>query len=186
MRPYSQISAHGWAALRLLLLTLAVGSLWGCADNQQDIEAWMAEQAASMRGKVDPLPEIKIADTVDYTGYDYPDPFRPVSREVQVAPSTSAFRPDLTRRRGPLEAYPVETLSFVGVLEMEGEAVALIRASDESGTSTLYQVRRGNYMGQDFGMVSDIGESELTLKELVEDLNGEWGERLTTLQIQES
>ena len=66
------------------------------------------------------------------------------------------------------------------------EAVALIRASDESGTSTLYQVRRGNYMGQDFGMVSDIGESELTLKELVEDLNGEWGERLTTLQIQES
>ena len=66
-----------------------------------------------------------------------------------------------------------------------GGTVQIEDAKIEFGRSQASD-RWGNYMGQDFGMVSDIGESELTLKELVEDLNGEWGERLTTLQIQES
>ncbi|MCB1957364.1 MAG: pilus assembly protein PilP [Rhodocyclaceae bacterium] len=171
---------------RYVLLVLAASLVSACSDPQQDIEAWMSEQTAGMKGRVEPLPAIKPAETVEYTGYDYPDPFRPASKEVQVARSTSAFRPDLTRRREPLEAYPLETLTFVGVLQMEGETVALIRVDGGAGPGTLYQVRRGNYMGQDFGMVAEIGDTELTLKELVEDLNGEWGERLTTLQIQET
>lgn len=60
------------------------------------------------------------------------------------------------------------------------ENLALVKAGD-----ALYQVRKGNYLGQDFGVVTNISNSEVSVKELVEDLNGEWGERVSTLHLQE-
>lgn len=174
------------ARLAIPLLVMAMLAVSGCSSPQQDIEEWMAEQSRGMKGQVKPLPEIRAAEVVQYTGYDHSDPFRPSATAVDTSRSTSEFRPDMTRRREPLEAFALETLSFVGTLQKDGEKVALIMVATEKGaTGTLYQIRKGNYMGQDFGMVSEIGDTELTLKELVEDLNGEWGERVTTLQLQE-
>lgn len=49
---------------------------------------------------------------------------------------------------------------------------------------SVYQIKTGNYMGQNFGVVTKISETEVTLKELVEDLNGDWVERTTPLYLQ--
>jgi type IV pilus assembly protein PilP len=49
----------------------------------------------------------------------------------------------------------------------------------------LYQVKVGNYMGQNFGVVTAISDTAVTLKELVEDVNGEWVERTSSLMLQE-
>ena len=46
-------------------------------------------------------------------------------------------------------------------------------------------VTERNYLGQDFGVVTNVAESEVTLKELVEDLNGDWVERTSKLLLQE-
>lgn len=165
---------------RAMGLLAALMLLAGCSSPQEDIQAWMSGEASGMKGRVAPLPEIVPAEPVAYTGYDFPDPFRaPVKAEEAVRTASSGIGPDLTRRREPLEAHALETLSFVGTLQRDGERVALVVAD-----SSLYQVRQGNYMGQDFGMVTEINDNELVLKELVEDLNGEWGERVTTLQLQ--
>lgn len=165
----------------VLCAWIAVLGLAGCSSPEEDIQAWMNEQASKYKGNVKPLPEIVPAETVAYVGYDFADPFRPaVVPDLTTQAPRGEFRPDLTRRREPLEAYALETLAFVGTLERGSETVALIRAD-----KSLYQVKPGNYMGQDFGMVTAVSDSELTLKELVEDLNGEWGERVTTLQLQE-
>jgi type IV pilus assembly protein PilP len=41
-------------------------------------------------------------------------------------------------------------------------------------------------MGQNFGIVTDISESGVTLKEIVQDeLSGDWVERMTSLELQE-
>ena len=174
------------AAVSLIFLLMAA-----CSSPQEDIQVWMDEQSRNMAGEVEPLPEIKPAEQVSYVGYDYPDPFRPAATAIDLD-MPSEFRPDLTRRREPLEAYALETLAFVGTLEMNAEKIALIMfqaptksAKKEQGDGTLYQIRKGNYMGQDFGLVAEINDTELTLKELVEDLNGEWGERVTTMELKD-
>lgn len=167
--------------MRTLLLVVCSLTLVGCANDQDDIQAWMAEQASGMRGAVKPLPEIKPFPVVSYDAAGLVDPFRASRIEPErKASGGGGLRPDTNRRREPLEAYPLETLRMVGVLTQGKASHALIQA-DQS----LYQIRVGNYIGQDYGVVTAITDSAVSLRELVEDVNGDWVERTSSLQLQE-
>ena len=153
----------------------------GCSGGeQQDIQAWMGEQARAMRGSVRPLPEIKPFPVFTYEGVVADDPFRIGRMEVERRTANTALRPDLDRRKEPLEAYPLESLRMVGVLMQGKNSHALVLAG-----KNLHQVKVGNHMGQDFGVVTKISENEVTLKELVEDVHGDWVERTSALTLQE-
>ena len=166
--------------MRQYLPVLCCLCLFGCAaDEQQDLRAWMEEQAASMRGAVRPLPEIKPFTTVGYVASGLTEPFQ-LSRIEPVKAGRSDFRPDLDRRREPLEAYPLESLAMVGVLR-QGRTVAALVMADRN----LYQVKVGNYMGQNFGLISEITDAEITLKEIVQDSAGDWAERQSVLPLLE-
>ena len=166
--------------MRQYLPVLCCLCLCGCAgDEQQDLRAWMEEQATSMRGAVRPLPEIKPFSTVGYVASGLTEPFQ-LSRIEPVKAGRSDFRPDLDRRREPLEAYPLESLAMVGVLR-QGRTVAALVMADRN----LYQVKVGNYMGQNFGVVTEITDAEVKLRELVEDGNGDWVDRTSALLLQE-
>ena len=163
---------------RALILACAA-ILAGCSSGeQQDIQAWMDEQAKGMRGAVRTLPEIKPFPVVEYVGPSVDDPFRKGRMEVERRASTT-LRPDLDRRKEPLEAYPLESLRMVGVLSQGNTIHALVLAG-----KNLHQVKVGNYVGQNFGVVTYIGDSELSLKEIVEDVSGDWVERISTLTLQ--
>ena len=86
----------------------------------------------------------------------------------------------MDRRREPLEAYPLESLKMVGTLTKGKMVHALVQAD-----KNLHQVKIGNYMGQNFGIITDINENEVKLKELVPDSLGDYMERTSTLQLQE-
>lgn len=165
--------------LKRLLLVVGCVTLAACSDDQEDVRAWMAEQERGMVGAVKPLPEMKTFPVVSYNAEGTVDPFA-ASRIAPAAREQATGGPDLTRRREPLEAYPLESLSMVGVLMQEDIVQALI-----SVDNVLHQVRVGNYMGQDFGVVTEISETEVALKELVEDINGDWVERSRTLLLRE-
>ncbi len=155
--------------------------VFGCAGGEQeDILAWMGEQARGMRGAVRPLPEIKPFAVVAYGAQTADNPFRAGRMELEKRAGGGGIRPDLDRRREPLEAFPLESLSMVGVLMQGPVSHALVQAD-----KSLYQVKVGNYMGQNFGVVTRITESEVTLRELVEDINGDWVERTSSLLLQE-
>jgi type IV pilus assembly protein PilP len=49
----------------------------------------------------------------------------------------------------------------------------------------LYQVRPGHHLGQNYGRVVRITETELSLREVVQDATGDWVERTASLQLQE-
>jgi len=49
----------------------------------------------------------------------------------------------------------------------------------------LYQVRPGQYLGQNYGRITKISETEVVLREIVQDAVGEWIERPAALQLQE-
>jgi len=160
---------------------IAIGvSLAGCGgENHQDLRAWMAEQGKGTRGKLDPVPQIKPYEPFAYNAFDMPDPFKP--RKIEPAKGGSKLAPDLARRREPLESFPLESLTMVGTLEKDRAMYALIRTPEKD----VYQVRAGNHMGQDFGVITGISETEIKLRELVQDGAGDWTERTSSLQLQQ-
>jgi type IV pilus assembly protein PilP len=163
------------------LATVATLALAGCGgESHQDLRIWMGDQGKGARGKLDPLPQIKPYDPFAYNAFDLPDPFKP--RKIEPTKGASKLAPDLARRKEPLEAYPLESLAMVGTLERGKQIYALVKTPD----SDVYQIRAGNYVGQNFGVVTGIGESEVKLKELVQDGAGDWTERSSTLQLQQA
>ncbi len=157
-----------------LLLTLLVGC--GTSD-EQDLKAWMNEQGASARGKIQAIPPIRPYEPFTYNAFGEPDPFKP--RKIESA--KGARGPDLARRKEALEAFPLETLKMVGTLQKGKATVGLVRASD----NRVFQVRQGNYLGQNFGVITLISDSEISLKELFQDGAGDWAERQSKIMLQE-
>ena len=98
----------------------------------------------------------------------------------QATSNAALVAPELARRKEALESFPLDAMALVGSLNKGGQPVALIKVD-----SLLYQVRPGNYLGQNFGRVTNIAETEVTLREIVQDAVGEWIERPAKLQLQE-
>ncbi len=151
----------------------------GCGGDQENLKAWMDEQAKGMKGFVKPLPELKQFPVVAYSVGAAVEPFS-VGRIEPERKGGGGLRPDMDRRKEPLEAYPLESLTMVGILVQNQVMHALIRAD-----KSLYQVKVGNYLGQDFGVITDIGDAEIKLTELVEDTDGDWVRRDRSLLLQE-
>jgi type IV pilus assembly protein PilP len=163
-----------------LLSIMSVALLAGCGgQSHQDLRNWMAEQGKGVRGRLDPLPQIKPYEPFAYNDFDLPDPFKPRKIEPVKGENTSKLAPDLNRRREPLEAYPIEALSMVGTLQKGKALYALVKTPERD----IYQVRQGNHMGQNFGVVVGITDTDIKLKELMQDGSGDWSERSSTLNL---
>ena len=146
-------------------------------ESHSDLRAWMQEQGRGVKGKLDPLPQVKPYEPFAYNAFDLPDPFKP--RKIEPVKGGSKLAPDLNRRKEPLEAFPLESLQMVGTLQRGKNRFALVRTTEKD----IYQVKVGNYMGQNFGVIVDIADAEIRLKELVQDGAGDWTERSSTIQL---
>ena len=163
-----------------LLALVSAGLLAGCGPRtHQDLLDWMAAQGKGMRGHLDPIPQIKPYEPFAYNDFDLPDPFKPRKIEPTKSDGASKLAPDLNRRREPLESFPLESLSMVGTLEKGRARYALVKTPERD----IYQVRQGNHMGQNFGVIVDITDADIKLKELVQDGAGDWSERSSALNL---
>ena len=169
---------------RYLIVSIATLVLAaGCGgQSHKDLQDWMKDQGKGARGQLEPLPQIKPYEPFAYNDFDLPDPFKPRKIEPVKGDSTSKLAPDLNRRRGPLEAYPLESLSMVGTLEKGKALYALVRTPERD----IYQVRQGNHLGQNFGVIVGITDTDIKLKELMQDGSGDWSERSSTLNLLQS
>jgi len=173
---------------RALALLVATASLTACGGGSEaELRAWMDDTRKAMRPTTQPVPEPKQFAPFTYEARTIIDPFDQqkmvlaVARQAQTTASTSTIRPDLDRRREALEGFPLDQLKMVGTLRQQGNNVALIDAAGQT-----FMVRAGNYMGQNFGLVTKISETEVDLKEIVQDAAGEWVERPSKLELQEA
>jgi type IV pilus assembly protein PilP len=169
---------------RLIVLTSAA-LLAACgSDEHVEIKQELNQLTKDLRGRVDPLPQVKPYEPVPYKGEGEVDPFRPerinVAQAGGAAVAGRGQRPDLDRPREPLEAFPLESIRMVGTLSRGKESFGLVKA----GTN-LFRVRKGNYMGQNFGVITAIDDSQISLKELIQEGGGDWVERASALQLQE-
>ena len=172
-------TCFNWVSLRLMLATLSLLSLASCSGGKgDDLDQFMEMAAKDAHPRIEPIPEVK-----PYTPFEYNadgqlhDPFK-----ARRAQSSKGIQPNMNRPREPLEAYPLESLKYVGSLSKANMKYALIKTPDEN----IQQVKIGNYMGQNFGIVSDINDTAVVLKEIVQDdLSGDWTERTTSMALQE-
>ena len=152
--------------------------LVGCGGStDEDLKSWMAEQGTASRGKIDPIPPIRPYEAFTYNAFDQAEPFKP--RKIETGKGSRG--PDMTRRKEALETYPLETLKMVGTLQRGSTMLGLVRANDNK----VFQVRQGNYVGQNFGVITSVVEGEITMKELFQDGAGDWAERQSKIMLQE-
>jgi type IV pilus assembly protein PilP len=174
---------------RLLFPLLSAAALVGCgASEQQEVQKWMADQRAITKPQVQPIPEPKKFTPQPYAMESVMEPFNnqklatALKKDSQQSGTASAalLAPELNRRKEPLESFPLDAMTMVGSLAKQGQPVALVKVDN-----LLYQVKPGNYLGQNYGKITKVGETEVVLRELVQDAAGEWIERTATLQLQE-
>ena len=173
------------SAIRTALAVTGALLLAGCGGEQHsDLKQELAQLTKDLRGRVEPLPQVRPYEPVPYKAEGDVDPFRPerinLAQAGGSAPKGGGKKPDLERPKEPLEAFPLESIQMVGTLSQHKETFALVKA----GTN-LYRVKKGNYMGQNFGLIVAIDEAQVNLKELVQDSGGEWVERTSAMQLQE-
>jgi len=161
---------------RRLLILASAALVAACTSSHQDLRQWMAEQGKNAKGRLDPLPTIRPYEPFTYNAFDLPDPFKP--RKVEVS-KAGKLAPDVTRRREPLESFPLESLAMVGTIEKGKALYALVKTPEKD----IYQVRQGNYMGQNYGVIIGISDTDIKLKELVQDGAGDWTERSSALNL---
>jgi type IV pilus assembly protein PilP len=175
MRPLGSLSI----LMFLLMLT-------GCGEGEHDdIKQWMAESSRDLRGHALTLPELKPFPIVSYETLDQMDPFSPNRVEPEKKEGGGGAKPDFDRPREQLENFPLETIHFIGVVS---NSKTKAKHSLVQVDGVVYQAKKGNYMGQNFGRITEVRDNEIILKEIVQDPSGQttdWVERRMTLQLQE-
>ncbi len=171
------------AAVRIAAIagTVLLGACSG--EEQSELRQELAGMTKDLRGRVDPLPQVRSFEPVPYKGESMVDPFVP-GRIVVTQASTGGgggggVQPDLNRPKEPLEAFPMESIQMVGTLSQNKDVFALVRAG-----ANLFRVKKGNYLGPNFGVITGIDEGQISVKEVVQDSGGDWVERSTSLQMQ--
>ena len=166
------------AALAAAVLLGACGG-----EEQSELRQEHAAKTKDLRGRVDPLPQVKSFEPVPYKGESMVDPFVPgrivVTQASAGGGGGGGVQPDLNRPKEPLEAFPMESMQMVGTLSQNQDTFALVRAG-----ASLFRVKKGNYLGPNFGVITGIDESQISVKEVVQDSGGDWVERSTSLQMQ--
>ena len=172
---------------RVYRISATVGvlvALAGCGTEQEELTQWLRQQDRDVRTNVVPLTPPKKFNPQPYTASTGADPFS--SQKLSVAIKTESRSPnsllsaESNRRKEPLEAFALEGMVMVGSVLKGSQPMALVRVEN-----LLYSVKVGDYIGQNYGKVTRVTETEIGLREIVQDASGEWVERATALQLQE-
>lgn len=166
-----------------LTAVILVVSLAGCVGEEfQDLRDFVNNAGADMRGKVEPPPDIKPYEPFAYdNSTSLPDPFKPRKQDARSANRSGQNQPDLDRPKEELEDYPLESLKMVGYLFQRNVGHAVVKSSE----GKIYRVKAGNYIGLNFGQILSVSETEVKIKEMVQDSAGDWTERESSLQLVE-
>lgn len=168
---------------RVCTLLLGSALLAGCGGDMSDLEEYALEVKSRKSRAIDPIPEIKPFERFAYEEGDRRDPFLPLLQSREQAQATAggagAVRPDVNRAREPLEEFTLDSLRMVGTITMQKRAYALIKAPD----AVVHRVSVGDHMGQNFGKITGVSETEVVLMEIIQDGFGGWMQRPASIAL---
>jgi len=158
--------------------------LSGCGDAQGELQQWIEQQRREVKPNVTPLSAPKKFLPQAYLASNGVEPFSSqkltVAIKQEARQSNALLAAEINRRKEPLEAYPLDSMQMVGSVTKLGRPYALLKVDN-----LLYQVKLGDYLGQNYGKITRISETEISYREIIQDAAGEWTERTNSLQLQE-
>ena len=159
---------------RLIALVPLVAVLAGCGSNTADLQAYIDEVMARPGGRIEPLPEIRPAPSFVYVAGDRRPPFTPDTSQQRVSGNPNAVQgPDPSRPREYLEQFSLDTMRMVGTLRGKNGNFGLVQTAD----GLVHSVTVGNHLGQNYGRITGISDSEIQLVEIIPDGLGGFMER---------
>lgn len=172
-------TSYRWPAVGVAILAMLLA---GCgSDGLEDLRDFTKGAHADRKPRIESLPEIKPQEVFAYRPAELADPFAPQNLRPKLAKGGGGVRPDMNRRKEPLEEFPLDALKMVGTLARGGDTWAVIQAPDGS----VYRTKIGDHLGKNFGMVTKITEEKMDLIELVQGGSGDWVEREAILTLAE-
>jgi type IV pilus assembly protein PilP len=167
-------------AARWLAAAVVALSLSACGGANDDLRAYIDEVKARPGGRIEPLPPIEPAPTYVYEAGTRRSPFMPDAPQQRVSSDPNAVDgPDPNRPREILEQFPLDTLSMVGTLASRNASFGLVQTTD----GLVHRVRVGEHMGQNYGRIVAISDSEIQLVEIISDGLGGYLERPATIGL---
>ena len=166
--------------LKYTIACLCLLNISACSRDIADLQTYIAQTKSSHVGSVKPIPQFKPYESFSYSAGELRDPF--VAEEDlnnDDRTKTSLLNPDTTRPRQPLEVFPLDALSMVGILEQNEQQWGLIK----DPKNTVHRIQVGNYMGQNEGRIVEINESAVLLVEVVPDGIGGYIEQDASIAI---
>jgi type IV pilus assembly protein PilP len=170
--------------LTVVATALASLTFAGCTGGQDELQEWMEQERREVKPSVTPLSAPKKFVPEPYAAFDAVEPFSTqkltVALKQETRQANSLLASEVNRPKEPLEAYPLDSMEMVGSVSKQAKPTALLRVD-----KLLYQVKLGDRLGQNYGKIMKITETDISLREIVQDATGEWIERTTLLELQE-
>ena len=168
METRSALSAR-WLAAAVVAVFLSA-----CGGANDDLRAYIDDVKARPGGRIEPLPPIEPAPTFVYEAGARRSPFMPDEPAARRSNDPNAVEgPDPNRPREELEKFPLDTLRMVGTLADRSASFGLVQTTD----GLVWRVRVGEHMGQNYGRIVAISDSEIQLVEIISDGLGGYLER---------
>ena len=170
-----------FASPRFVAIGLIAAALAGCGDRMADLEQYVSEVKARKTNNIEPIPQIKQYEAFAYVTGDRRDPFVHQEPARNANAPGSALKPDLTRNREPLEEFPLDGLRMLGTINKGKAVYAMVKAPD----NVVHRVTFGNHMGQNYGKIVKITDTQIDLVEIIPDGFGGFMERPANLALTE-
>ena len=178
------MSGPGWRLAGALCVAVVTLLTVGCSGEQDELQQWMEQQKREVKPSIQPLSAPKKFNPQPYAAMDGVEPFSTqklsVALKQEARQSNSLLSAEVNRRKEPLEAFPLDSMSMVGSVVKQGRQYAFLRVDN-----LLHNVKVGDYLGQNYGKITKISETDVSLREIVQDAAGEWIERPSVIQLQE-
>lgn len=153
--------------------------LSACSNETADLQQYVDVTKTKFQGSVEPLPQFKPPEIHSFRSER--NPFRPLGTIEQKSVAKSGANAPTDRALEPLEYFPLDSLSMVGTLDRGGIKWGLVKDTE----GKIHRVKKNNYIGQNYGAITEINSTSISITELIQDPSGLWAERVSQLHIGE-
>jgi type IV pilus assembly protein PilP len=164
--------------LRGTVLAVCASLLAACSGDMSDLEQYAMEIKGRKSRAIDPIPQPKPYEPFAYEAADRRDPFLAVLQSKEDL-AGAGLRPDINRPKEPLEEFALDGLRMLGTITQQNRSYALIKAPD----NVVHRVTIGDHLGQNYGKITDISETEVNLTEIIPDGFGGWMQRPASIAL---
>lgn len=117
------------------------------------------------------MPDIPEADDVTTT-------YQRITPRPDNCPYRKPQTDAMLRHCDPLEFFSLRTLIPKGYFQLQKRLIAYV---EHDGGGDVYAVKAGDYLGRDYGKVKNVSTKSIEVREIFQDVNGEWKEWPATI-----